>query len=215
MTEADFTALRDKMVADQIIKRGICNENVLASLRAVPRHFFVPENQRHLAYEDYPLAISEGQTISQPYIVALMTERLALCAGQRVLEIGTGSGYQAAILASLGARVFSVERIPLLAQSAKVQLTALGYVVEITIGDGTLGWSEHAPYDKIIITAAAPAISPEWLTQLKVGGKIVLPVGGLASQDLMVVTKIDEERIDKEIICGCMFVPLVGKYGFC
>lgn len=214
MTEADFSSRRRDMVEEQIRKRGIGDERVLTALRTVPRHSFVPENQRQFSYEDRPLPLECGQTISQPYIVAVMTEKLQISGCQRVLEIGTGSGYQAAILAALGAQVFSVERISSLAEIAKAQLAALGYAVRIAVGDGTLGWPEHALYDSIIVTAAAPAISPEWIKQLAIGGKLILPLGDQALQDLIVVTKNGEEHIHKEIVCGCMFVPLIGKYGF-
>jgi len=214
MTENDFIDRRQDMVEGQIRKRGISDERVLTALRTIPRHIFVPENQRQFSYEDRPLPLGCGQTISQPYIVALMTEQLRVFARQRVLEVVTGSGYQAAVLAALGAQVFSIERISSLAETARVQLAALRYAVRIAVGDGTLGWPEYALYDRIIITAAAPAISPEWIKQLAIGGRLVLPVGGQAMQDLIVVTKNDTEHLHKEIVCGCMFVPLVGKYGF-
>lgn len=214
MEDYDFNKLREQMVSYQIASRGITDEKVLGAFRAVARHSFVPSSQLKSAYEDYPLPIGAGQTISQPYIVALMTKVLEINGGEKVLEIGTGSGYQAAILAHLGAEVYSIERIPALAAKAKQTLCALGYSVMVEAGDGTLGWPEHAPYDRIIVTAAAPSVSSCWIEQLLIRGKIVLPEGAPLHQQLMVVTKISGDSVKKESICGCIFVPLIGKYGY-
>jgi protein-L-isoaspartate(D-aspartate) O-methyltransferase len=209
----DFDGLREKMVREQIEKRGIAGQRILDAFRQVPRHLFIPQDYRHLAYQDYPLPISEGQTISQPYMVALMTVVLDPIENEKILEIGTGSGYQAAILAYLGAKVYSIERITALAAQAKDLLNSLGHSVEVKAGDGTLGWQENSPYDKIIVTAAAPVVSPDWIEQLKEAGKIVIPLGGAFSQDLTVIEKKDKKNIKQTSICGCIFVPLIGKYG--
>lgn len=214
MREMDFKALREEMVVNQIAKRGITDQRVLEAFRNVTRHLFVPENKKSLAYEDYPLPIGQDQTISQPYIVALMTELLDVKRGDRILEIGTGSGYQAAILSYLGARVYSIERLAVLAKNAKELLDSLQYYVEIIVGDGTLGWQEYAPYDKIIITAAAPSISPCWIEQLVVGGRMVLPLGTAFGQNLTLIEKIENDKIRQNAVCGCIFVPLIGKYGY-
>jgi protein-L-isoaspartate(D-aspartate) O-methyltransferase len=214
MKEVDFKKLREEMVYNQIFKRGINDPRILEAFNGVSRHLFVPENKRNLAYEDYPLPVGEGQTISQPYIVALMTQALEIKEQDKVLEIGTGSGYQVAILSYLGAKVYSVERIASLAAKARESLNVCGYQVQISVGDGTLGWSEYSPYDKIIVTAASPLISPFWLEQLKIGGKLVLPLGGSLYQDLTVVEKVAEGDIRQRTVCGCVFVPLIGKYGY-
>ncbi|UCC96259.1 MAG: protein-L-isoaspartate(D-aspartate) O-methyltransferase [Candidatus Omnitrophota bacterium] len=202
------------MVHNQIFRRGITEQKILAAFTDVPRHLFVPLSKRNSSYEDYPLSIGAGQTISQPYIVALMTKVLDVCEGQKVLEIGTGSGYQAAILAHLGVEVYSVERISSLAHNAKETLARLGYSVRIHVGDGTLGWQEHSPYERIVVTAATPGVSPYWMKQLNVGGKLVVPLGGPLRQDLTVAQKVSDNDIQEDIVCGCMFVPLIGKYGY-
>lgn len=214
MKEIDAKALREKMVHDQIFNRGITDREILEVFKSVYRHLFVPEGKESFAYEDYPVSIGEGQTISQPYIVALMTKSLDVKRGMKVLEIGTGSGYQAAILCCLGLLVYSVERIFLLAQRAKDTLDSLGYKVKIKIGDGTLGWQECAPYDRIIVTAASACLSPCLEEQLKVGGKMVLPLGDNLHQELTVIEKISEDKIKQRKVCGCIFVPLIGKYGY-
>lgn len=214
MREPDFAKLREEMVYYQILKRGLTDKKILDAFRNIPRHLFVPEEKRHLAYEDYPLPIGEGQTISQPYIVALMTQLLDIRGREKVLEIGTGSGYQAAILFYLGARVYGTERIATLVKKAEKVLTLLDLEIAIKVADGTLGWQEESPYDRIIVTAAAPSISPCWLEQLVVGGKLVVPLGNVLHQDLTVVEKISQDKTKQEIACGCMFVPLIGKYGF-
>ncbi|UCD15504.1 MAG: protein-L-isoaspartate(D-aspartate) O-methyltransferase [Candidatus Omnitrophota bacterium] len=210
----DFDALRERMVSEQILQRGIEEPKILEAFRAVERHLFVSEQNRKFAYEDYPLPIGENQTISQPYIVALMTQHLEVGESQKVLEVGTGSGYQAAILSYLGASVYSIERVPALAQKAKLLLDSLKCKVEVKAGDSTLGWPQNAPYDRIIVTAASPAVSPCWIEQLKVEGRMVIPLGGPLQQELTVVKKISVSKIDKEVVCACMFVPLLGEYGY-
>ncbi len=209
-----FAALREEMVSRQILSRGIDDSSLLEAFRNIPRHFFVPEDQKKFVYNDCPLPIGWGQTISQPYIVALMTLHLSLSKGTLVLEVGTGSGYQAAILAFLGARVYTIERFSPLAKEAKRVLDSLGMKIRIREGDGTLGWSEHAPYERIIVTAGTSKIPPLLIEQLKVGGKMVIPLGQRFRQELTVVEKISETEIKEERVCGCMFVPLVGEYGW-
>jgi len=196
------------MVSDQLVSRGISDFKVLRAMENTPRHLFVPEAQQSEAYTDKPLPIGEGQTISQPYIVALMTELLKLKGDEKVLEIGTGSGYQAAILAQLADSVCSVELIPELAEKASLLLNQLGYSnVKTKCGDGYEGWAEHASFDCIIVTAAPPEIPQKLIEQLKSGGKIVLPVGKLY-QELIVVSK-SGKGIMKERIIPVRFVPMV------
>ncbi|UCG35219.1 MAG: protein-L-isoaspartate(D-aspartate) O-methyltransferase [Candidatus Omnitrophota bacterium] len=214
MKENKFNERRKDMVARQIVQRGITEPKIIEAFSSVQRHLFIPEYRRIFAYNDYPISIGEGQTISQPYMVALMTQLLEVRAGQKVLEIGTGSGYQAAILAHMGAQVYSIERIDSLAQNAKTTLDSLGYNVQVHVGDGTLGWPEHAPYDRMIVTAAAPKISPCWAQQLVIGGKIVIPLGTLFYQTLTVAEKVSEEELKVKSHSGCVFVPLIGKYGY-
>jgi len=205
---------RQRMVADQLVARGIRDKRVLAAFSKVPRHLFVPEDQRPHSYEDHPCPIGAGQTISQPYIVALMTERLQLKPEAKVLEIGTGSGYQTAILAELAVRVYSVERFPDLAQEAGKILTELGCTgVEIRVGDGTNGWSEAAPFDGIVVAAAAPLLPEPLLNQLAEGGRMVIPIGSPKNQVLTLVTR-SGGRIQAVDICPCAFVPLIGAHGW-
>ncbi len=213
--EKEYDRARQRMV-DLIRSRGIKDSLVLEAMAKVPRHLFVPPSLRDEAYADYPLAIGEGQTISQPYIVALMTEALELTPDSKVLEIGTGSGYQAAILAEIAGEVYSVERLPSLAARAERLLRELGYHnVYIRVGDGTLGWPEEGPYDGIVVTAAAPSIPPPLLEQLNVGGRLVIPVGGAYSQELLKVVKRDPEgNYTTHSLGGCVFVKLYGKYGW-
>lgn len=202
------------MVITQIKRRGIKNQRVLSAMLKIPRHVFVPENFRKLAYTDQPLPIGDGQTISQPYMVALMTEALDPQAQDKVLEIGTGSGYQTAILAELCNEVYTIERIPNLAIRSQNIIRELGYQnVFFKIGDGSQGWPEFAPYDKIIVTAGAPDIPEPLIQQLKEGGKMVIPVGGRWTQELKLVTKKNGD-IQVENICGCVFVPLLGRYAW-
>jgi len=210
-----FSLAREWMVRDQIEARGIKDKRLLKVMRKIPRHLFVDEALRNQAYNDYPLPIGEGQTISQPYIVALMTEALELKGQEKVLEIGTGSGYQTAILAELAQSVFTIERVPTLMQRAKAILDSLGYFnVAYKTGNGTLGWPEVAPFQGIIVTAAAPEIPQPYVEQLDIGGKLVIPLGDKFSQVLYKIIKLPDGRIKKEYLCGCRFVPLVGIYGW-
>lgn len=208
--EKKFMTLREKMVQEQIERRGIKDKKVLEAMKKVPRHLFVPEEYINEAYEDYPLPIGEGQTISQPYIVAKMTELLEIKEGEKVLEIGTGSGYQAAILAEMGARVYTIEILPKLAEKAKKTLSNLGYEgVTVLVGDGFKGYLPEAPYDKIIVTAAPEKIPEPLIEQLKVGGKLVIPVGKY-NQELKLVNK-KEDGIYVESVLPVRFVPMVGE----
>ena len=210
-----FSLAREWMVRDQIEARGIKDKRLLNVMRKIPRHLFVDEALRDQAYNDYPLPIGEGQTISQPYIVALMTEALELKGQEKVLEIGTGSGYQTAILAELAQSVFTIERVPTLMQRAKAILDSLGYFnVAYKTGNGTLGWPEVAPFQGIIVTAAAPEIPQPYVEQLDIGGKLVIPLGDKFSQVLYKIIKLPDGRIKKQYLCGCRFVPLVGIYGW-
>jgi protein-L-isoaspartate(D-aspartate) O-methyltransferase len=205
---------RNRMVDDQIIPRGVRDERVLAALRKVPRHEFLPEAIRGMAYADNALPIGEGQTISQPYMVALMTELLALKGTERVLEIGTGSGYQAAVLAELCEKVYTVERIKMLADRARATLDRLGYrSVAIKVYDGTYGWKDMAPFDAILVTAGSPDIPTPLVEQLKEGGKMVIPVGTRYGQDLIRVIRTAEGTLKEQTI-PCVFVPLIGNHGW-
>jgi protein-L-isoaspartate(D-aspartate) O-methyltransferase len=205
---------RNRMVDDQIIPRGVRDERVLAALRKVPRHEFLPEAIRGMAYADNALPIGEGQTISQPYMVALMTELLALKGTERVLEIGTGSGYQAAVLAELCEKVYTVERIKTLADRARATLDRLGYrSVAIKVYDGTYGWKDMAPFDAILVTAGSPDIPTPLVEQLKEGGKMVIPVGTRYGQDLIRVIRTAEGTLKEQTI-PCVFVPLIGNHGW-
>jgi len=211
----DLHRLRVRMVDEQIRGRGINDQRVIDAMLEVPRHLFVEDSLRARAYVDSPLPIREGQTISQPYIVALMTEALELTGDERVLEIGTGSGYQLAILAELAREVYSVERFPSLAAQAEKLLTQMGYKnVFIRTGDGTLGWREKAPFDAIIVTAAAPDVPNSLKEQLADGGRLVIPVGGEYTQDLVKVVKVGYNRFHTESLCPVRFVKLVGREGW-
>ena len=210
----DFAVLRKRMVEEQLIPRGIKSERLLDAFYKVERHKFVPEDLRGTAYADFPVPIGEGQTISQPYIVALMTQCLDLTGAERVLEIGTGSGYQCAILAELAKEVYTIERFANLAKSAETILKETGYKnITLKVGDGTLGWKEIAPFDRIIITAASPRIPLPLTEQINESGKIVLPLGEPLSQVLTVVEK-KKGKLESIQVCGCVFVPLIGKYGW-
>ncbi len=210
----DYDAERKIMVEEQLVGRGIRDRRVLDAMGKVPRHLFVEEALRSRAYGDYPLPIGEKQTISQPYMVALMTESLELKGNEKVLEIGTGSGYQSAVLAELCEKVYSVERIKSLAVKARDRLDSLGYLnVAIKIFDGTYGWIEHAPYDAIIVTAGAPDIPKSLIDQLAVGGRMVIPIGDEFSQTLVKLEK-GRDGITTTNICGCVFVKLVGNHGW-
>jgi len=202
------------MVEEQIIVRGIKDPKVIAAMKKVPRHLFVEEALQSQAYGDHPLPIGEKQTISQPYMVALMTEALELKGREKVLEIGAGSGYQTAILAEIALNVFSIERIRSLAIQARKLLYELGYLnVEIKFSDGTYGWSEESPFNAILVTAGGPDIPQVLIDQLVMGGRLVIPVGDSYIQNLIIVTKT-EEGIRKEDLGGCRFVKLIGKYGW-
>lgn len=208
--ESDFQSQRTYMVREQIERRGIRDERVLGAMRKVPRHRFVPPDQQHWAYSDGALRLELGQTISQPYIVALMTALLELDGTETVLEIGTGSGYQAAVLAELCEQVHSIERHPALADRAREQLAALGYDnIEVHIGDGSQGLSDHAPYAGILVTAAAPKVPRQLLEQLAEGGHLVLPVGGKYSQMLERWTRRGSD-FKQETHGSVAFVPLLG-----
>ncbi len=209
----NFDEQRERMVQDQLERRGITDERVLDAFRAVPRHRFVPEAQRDRAYGDHPLPVGEGQTISQPYMVASMTEALELTENERVLEVGTGSGYQAAILAELADTVISIERHESLAEQARSLLDELGYKVTVIEGDGTLGYPERAPYDGILVTAGSPEIPEPLKEQLTDGGRLVIPVGDKVDQQLIVGTQT-EEGFTKQERFGCRFVPLIGEHGW-
>jgi len=202
------------MVEEQIISRGIKDAKLIAAMKKIPRHLFVEEALQSQAYTDHPLPIGEKQTISQPYMVALMTEALLLTGKEKVLEIGTGSGYQTAILAEMSEKVFSVERIRSLAIGARRLLYELGYFnVEIKIFDGTFGWMEESPFDAILVTAGSPDIPQPLIDQLGTGGRLVIPVGDAFIQDLFRVIKT-EAGAKKEDLGGCRFVKLIGKYGW-
>jgi len=214
MSNPDFDGMRKRMVEEQLVGRGISDKRVLEAFLKVPRHKFVADEYIESSYSDYPLPAGNGQTISQPYMVALMTERLGLKGPERVLEIGTGSGYQAAILAELAMQVYSVERIDELARKADETLKELGYDnFSIKVGDGTLGWEEEAPYDGMIVTAGTPQIPQSLIKQLKDGGRLVIPVGGAFSQILTIAEK-NGESIKTTSVCGCVFVPLIGEEGW-
>jgi protein-L-isoaspartate(D-aspartate) O-methyltransferase len=205
---------REKMLEKQIVDR-VKDERVLDVMRKVPRHLFVEGHQRMNAYNDTPLPIGEGQTISQPLMVAMMSEALQLSGTETVLEIGTGSGYQTAILAELVQRVYSMERIPSLTGKARKTIDSLGYNnVLIKLSDGTLGWNEYAPYDRILVTAGSPSIPVPLTEQLKPGGILVIPVGSNSSQELTRVTKREDGTLKEERLGSCVFVKLVGKHGW-
>jgi len=210
----NFARKRNQMVRDQIEARGIHNERLLEAFRKVPRHLFVEEALQNQAYEDYPLPIGDGQTISQPYMVAIMIDALQLTGKENILEIGTGSGYQTALLAELGEEVYSIERIPSLAHRAITILNRMGYYnVTIRIGDGTFGWPEKAPFDAIIVSAGAPEVPEVLKGQLAVGGRLVIPVGTQSMQNLFRVTHTPE-GFKTENLGGCTFVKLIGRYGW-
>ena len=213
-TPDDYARQREKMVREQIERRGVRDPQVLDAMRKVPRHLFVPKDQRRWAYSDGALPLALGQTISQPYIVALMTELLHLQGGETVLEIGTGSGYQAAVLAQIAGQVHTVERLPELAARARGLLASLGIEnVTIHVGDGTLGLPEFAPYQGILVTAAAPKTPSALLAQLDEGARLVIPVGGRRSQSIEIWQK-QGERYTRETHIPVAFVPLIGEDGW-
>jgi protein-L-isoaspartate(D-aspartate) O-methyltransferase len=214
MTDQEFARQREYMVRDQIERRGVKDPLVLAAMRAVPRHEFIPADQQHWAYSDGALRIEMGQTISQPYIVALMTELLQLAGDETVLEVGTGSGYQAAVLAQIAAQVHTIERHAPLAESAQQKMTAMGITnICVHVGDGTLGLPEFAPYHAIMVTAAAPKTPKSLLDQLEQGGRLVIPVGGKYSQRLEVWRR-EGAKFTNKTVTAVAFVPLLGDEGW-
>jgi protein-L-isoaspartate(D-aspartate) O-methyltransferase len=213
--DANFSKDRERMVQEQIIRRRISDPATLASMRQVPRDVFVPSTLRQYAYDDGPLPIGEGQTISQPYIVALMTQAAELNASSIVLEIGTGSGYAAAILSRIAKEVYTIERIRSLAEVAQHRFLELDYKnVHVKVGDGSLGWPEKGPFDAIIVTAGAPVVPASFLSQLKVGGRVIIPVGNTFTQELLRLRKTEQNTYLQEILELVRFVPLIGKQGW-
>jgi protein-L-isoaspartate(D-aspartate) O-methyltransferase len=214
MDTMDFQRLRNVMVDTQIISRGVKDPRVIAAMRKVPRHLFMDESSWYKAYDDMALPVGEGQTISQPYMVAVMTELLGLVGEEAVLEIGTGSGYQAAVLAELSREVYTIERIRSLSERARAVIEELGYRnIHTKVGDGTLGWPEASPFDRILITAAAPALPEPLVDQLSEGGILIAPVGDRFSQQLVKVAK-RKGTLSKDYHTPCVFVPLVGEHGW-
>ncbi len=216
MANLDYSALRDEMVDRQIAARGVRDERVLAALRTVPREAFVTGDQAPFAYDDAPLPIGEEQTISQPYIVALMAEALEVRLGDRVLEIGAGSGYAAAVLARLAREVWTIERHPSLAREARERMERLGYAnVQVIHADGTLGWPEHAPYDAIGVAAGAPEVPQALLDQLAPGGRLVIPIGSSPHNQVLVrVRRRPDGTVTRDSLGGVRFVPLIGAQGW-
>jgi len=214
MDTMDYQRQRNLMVDTQIISRGVKDARVIAAMRKVPRHLFTDEPARYKAYDDMALPVGEGQTISQPYMVAVMTELLSLGGDEKVLEIGTGSGYQAAVLAELSRELYTIERIQSLSDRAREVIAELGYDnIHMKVGDGTLGWPEAAPFDRILITAAAPVVPEPLVDQLSEGGILVAPVGDRFSQQLVRVIK-QRGKLSKDFHTPCVFVPLVGEHGW-
>lgn len=210
----DFAWAREKMVQEQIIGRGIKDARVIEAIRKIPRHSFVDAGIVNRSYDDGALPIGEKQTLSQPYMAARMTEALALAGAEKVLEVGTGSGYQTALLAELCFNVFSIERIRALARKARALLDRLDYHnIAIHVGDGTIGWSDHAPYDAIVVTAGAPAVPKPLLEQMAIGGRLVIPLGDEQSQLLTRITR-GTAGFEEEQLGECRFVKLWGKYGW-
>ena len=215
MSDGTFTAQRQAMVETQLTARGILDPAVLAAMRTVPREAFVPPDWAEFAYHDSPLPIAEGQTISQPYIVALMTQELQLTPHDRVLEVGTGSGYGAAVLSCIVSHVYTVERLKSLAAAARQRLRELGFNnVQVLAGNGTLGWPEHAPYDGIVVTAEGPSIPKALQAQLTLGGRLIMPVGDSNMQHLMRVIRHSETEFEQENLGEVRFVPLIGAQGW-
>ncbi len=211
----DPRRMRERMVAEQLVPRGISDPRVLAVMGEVPRHLFVEEALARQAYLDNPLPIGEGQTISQPYMVALMTELLQVAPGMKVLEIGTGSGYQAAVLARLGADVYTVERIPKLCEAARDRLRGMGlFNVHVKLDDGTLGWPSIAPFDRIMVTAGGPEVPQPLVDQLGEGGRMVIPVGATRRTQCLVLVEKNGGVAQRTEVCGVQFVDLVGAHGW-
>ncbi len=211
----DYAIARRRMVEKQIRERGISDPLVLEAMLQVPRHRFVEEALIGQAYSEFPLPIGDKQTISQPYIVAAMTAALALTGGEKVLEIGTGSGYQTAVLSCIASRVYTVERIPMLARRARRILDEIGCRnINNKLADGTVGWMDAAPFDAIIVTAGAPAVPAGYLTQLAPGGRLVIPVGDRVGQKLKRIIRSEKENFLEEDLIDCRFVPLLGQFGW-
>jgi protein-L-isoaspartate(D-aspartate) O-methyltransferase len=209
-----FEAARREMVEKQLRKRGIHSARVLQAMEQIPRHLFVPPELMSQAYSDAPLPIGQGQTISQPYMVAAMADALSLQGSEKVLEIGAGSGYQAAVISLLARDVIAVEAQASLAAQARERLANFGYSnVKVEVGDGTLGWPAAAPFDAILVTAAAPAVPPPLIQQLADEGRLLLPVGGEEEQDLLLISKKDGRAAQRSLF-ACRFVPLIGQYGW-
>ena len=207
----DARRSRDRMVDSQIAGRGVRDKNVLAAMRHVPREVFVDGELEEFAYEDVPLPIGEGQTISQPYVVALMIEAAEVKGGDTVLEVGAGSGYAAAVLSRIAQRVYAIERIPVLADAARERVRALGYDnIELRVGDGTRGWPEAAPFDAILVAAGGAAIPPDLKAQLAIGGRLIIPVGEPRQQSLIKLTRPSETHYEEEDLGAVAFVPLIG-----
>ncbi len=215
-SDQEFRASRDWMVRHQLEAHGIHDSRTLAAMRKVPRHLFVPAEMRAYAYDDSPLPIGEGQTISQPYVVALMTQALELRGGEKVLEIGTGSGYAAAVLGEIAREVITIERIKPLADRARNDLQRAGYTrVTVICDDGTRGWEAEAPYDGIVVTAGGPSVPESLKRQLKIGGRLVIPVGAAPRyQSLIRVRRTSENDYSEENLGGVLFVPLIGAEGW-
>lgn len=214
--DSELEDRKERMVNQHLLARGIRDAAVLRAMREVSREAFLAPEMERFAYEDGPLPIEAGQTISQPYIVAFMIEALQLSGKERVLEVGTGSGYAAAVLSRCAAEVFTVERIAVLAQSARSRLQALGYRnVTVHLGNGTIGWREHSPYDAIVVTAGAPEVPDELLEQLAPQGRLVIPVGSTPHlQTLVLVRKVAQGDFRREELCPVRFVPLIGEKGW-
>lgn len=212
----DTTQARERMVTEQVYARGVRSPEVLTAMMKVPRDMFVSSRDAYRAYDDTPLPIGEGQTISQPYVVALMVEALRLTQSDRVLEVGTGSGYAAAVLGEIAALVYSVERLRSLAGKASQNLAAAGYEnVHVRHADGTDGWAEEAPFDAILVSAGAPLVPSPLKQQLKVGGRMVIPVGSTRrTQELLRITRLDEHAFQSENLADVRFVPLIGEKGW-
>jgi protein-L-isoaspartate(D-aspartate) O-methyltransferase len=209
-----FEALRRRMVDEQLSGQGIHDERVLDAFRRIPRHRFVPRGLEVQAYENHPLSIGQGQTISQPFMVACMTQALGLEGGEKVLEVGSGSGYQTAVLKALNAQVYTIERLPELSDRARTTLEGEGFLgIHYRVGDGSRGWPEEAPFDRVIVTAGAPTMPVSLVEQLRDGGSMVIPVGGEDGQDLLLVRR-GGGRVTRERICSCIFVKLLGEEGW-
>ncbi len=211
----DMSIARRRMVEKQLIGRGITDAKVIEVMSRIPRHLFIPEALRDQAYGDYPVPIGEKQTISQAFTVAFMTQSLELDGDEKILEVGTGSGYQAAVLSQLADKVYTVERIASLARQARRVLDQLACRnVNLKVSDGTLGWENEAPFDGILVTAGAPAIPDEYRCQLSIGGRLIIPVGGREQQDMIRVTRLSESDYREEKLLDCRFVPLIGSQGW-